>query len=337
MLDAYLKELAKVQTANRAPAAVSQPAMPKPVVAPAVTAVSPGPTAASPGPVASAGGMATQALTPPEAKQRARWLLHEGRENLLRGNYELAQAKVDEARTLEVQWGLFDDTPDKLQEDISKERPTVVAKAARADAGQPHDRQTAKAKLRQARAMMNDRQFEQAEALALEVKKWGLSYGLFDDTPDKVAAAARALRRRDKIRGLPPREKSSQGVYDYLVQEARQSIKAGRLDEAEEKARKAQRMGVVPGLETDRAESVLHEIAMIRAKNQPPAAPPDAGDGSTDPHGGESDGFAAGQCRGFRSAGQSYRRRRVAHNRPSRPANQRGRANRRTRARGPGR
>ncbi len=48
--------------------------------------------------------------------------------------------------------------------------------------------------------MLNNRQFEQAEALALEVKQWGMSYGLFEDTPDKVAAAARALRRRDKLR-----------------------------------------------------------------------------------------------------------------------------------------
>ena len=267
ILDAYLKELAGVRKATQAAPGGMPPAVtPTPVVAPAVTAASPGTPVASPGPVASAGGMTSQALSPPEAKQRARWLLHEGRENLLKGNYDLAQAKVDEARSLDVQWGLFDDTPDKLQEDISNVRPKVVAKAPGADAGQPHDRRTAKAKLREARAMMNDRQFEEAEALALEIKRWGLSYGLFDDTPDKVAAAARALRRRDKIRNLPPRERSSQGVYDELVQESRQYMKAGRLDEAEEKAKKAQRMGVVPGLETDRAESVLHEIAMIRAK-----------------------------------------------------------------------
>ena len=274
MLDAYLKELAKVRQAGTpAPAVVPQAAAVAAPVAPAVTAVAPGTTLASPGPVASAGGTARQALTPPEAKQRGRWLLHEGREHLLRGNYDLAQAKVDEARSLEVQWGLFDDTPDKLQEDISKVRPAPVATAPGSDAGQAHDRRTAKAKLQQARAMLNDRQFEQAEALALEVKRWGLSYGLFDDTPDKVAAAARALRRRDKIRNTPLRERSSQGVYDELVHESRQYMKAGRLDDAENKAKMAQRMGVVPGLEADRAESVLHDIAMLRAKGQPGAVP----------------------------------------------------------------
>ena len=274
MLDAYLKELAKVrQAGNPAPGVVPQAAAVAAPVAPATTAVAPGTALASPGPVASAGGPARQALTPPEAKQRGRWLLHEGREHLLRGNYDLAQAKVNEARSLEIQWGLFDDTPDKLQEDISKVRPAPVAAAPGSDAGLTHDRRMAKAKLQQARAMLNDRQFEQAEALALEVKRWGLSYGLFDDTPDKVAAAARALRRRDKIRNTPLRERSSQGVYDELVHESRQYMKAGRLDDAETKAKMAQRMGVVPGLEADRAESVLHDIAMLRAKGQPSAEP----------------------------------------------------------------
>ncbi len=109
------------------------------------------------------------------------------------------------------------------------------------------------------------------KSIALDVKRWGLTYGLFEDNPDKVAAAARALRRRDKIRNTPPREQSSQGVYDILVQESRQLMSVGKLDEAEAKARKAQRMNVVPPLTADRAEAVLHEIAMARAQKAPAA------------------------------------------------------------------
>ncbi len=44
-------------------------------------------------------------------------------------------------------------------------------------------------------------------------------------------------------------------------------MSVGKLDEAEAKARMAQRMNVVPPLTADRAESVLHEIAMARAQN----------------------------------------------------------------------
>ena len=53
-------------------------------------------------------------------------------------------------------------------------------------------------------------------------------------------------------------------------------MQVGKLDEAEAKARQAQRMNVVPPVTSDRAESVLHEIAMARAaKTQAtPAATP---------------------------------------------------------------
>ena len=50
-----------------------------------------------------------------------------------------------------------------------------------------------------------------------------------------------------------------------MVQESRELMKIGKLDEAEAKARQAQRMNVVPSLTADRAESVLHDIAMARA------------------------------------------------------------------------
>ena len=60
-----------------------------------------------------------------------------------------------------------------------------------------------------------------------------------------------------------------------LVRESRELVRNGKLDAAEAKARQAQRMNVVPAITADRAESVLHEIAMARAaKAQPgPVAP----------------------------------------------------------------
>ncbi len=107
----------------------------------------------------------------------------------------MAQQKVDEAEALDIKWGLFDDTPAKVTEEIKKARPRIAKPAASTAANQPHDRRTARDKLREARAALGNRQFEQAEAIALDVKGWGLTYGLFEDNPDKVAAAARALRR----------------------------------------------------------------------------------------------------------------------------------------------
>ena len=263
-LDAYLKELAKARSAltSRTASPSATPAVPagRPVAAAPAIGVRPAAaTAASP-------AVANQ--NPPasaETRQRGRWLLHEAREQLHLGNYDMAQRKVDEAEALDVKWGLFDDTPAKVTEEIKKAKPKIVSPTTNAAANQPHDRRAARTKLHEARSALANRQFEQAEAIALDVKKWGLTYGLLEDSPDKVAAAARALRRRDKLRNTPSREQSSQGVYDILVQESRQLISIGKLDEAESKARMAQRMNVVPPLTADRAESVLHEIAMARA------------------------------------------------------------------------
>ncbi len=67
---------------------------------------------------------------PLEVKQRGRWLLHEGREQLLRGNYDAAQQKAEEVRALDVHWGLFEDNPEKLEKDINKARPVPAAPRA---------------------------------------------------------------------------------------------------------------------------------------------------------------------------------------------------------------
>ena len=218
-------------------------------------------------------------VAPPRAdttdvKQKARWMLQAAREQVRQGNYDEATRMVAEVQAMDVKWGLFDDTPAKVTETIEKARPKATA--ATEATGGPRTQQQAKAKLKEARAALQNNQFEQAEAIALDVKSWGLSYGIFEDNPDKVAAAARALRRRDSIRTAGPKEQPSQGIYDILVQEARQMMAAGQLDEAEAKARQAQRMNVVPSLTADRAEAVLHDLAMVQARSTPAGAAPTA-------------------------------------------------------------
>ena len=68
--------------------------------------------------------------------------------------------------------------------------------------------------------------------------------------PAHCGGATRSvIRRRETNRAM--------AVYDMMVQESRELVKIGKLDEAEAKARQAQRMNVVPSLTSDRAESVL--------------------------------------------------------------------------------
>jgi type II secretory pathway component GspD/PulD (secretin) len=283
VLDAYVSEMAKAPVGGGAPAPSAAPApAPVAVAAPEPSPAqvqAPAPALAAADASASADPAVTNAVAAPgqapsaipvpappagaDTKAQARWLLAAAREQTRAGNYDDAEAKVAQARALNVRWGLFDDTPDKVARDLSRARPRVIASDPAAS--QARDRHAARARLKEARAALSAKQFEQAEAIALEVKGWNLSYGMFEDNPDKVANAARALRRRDAIRNGNPRELPSQGVYDILVQEARQLSAAGKLDEAEAKAKKAQRMNIVPSLTADRAEAVLHDIAMARA------------------------------------------------------------------------
>src|SRR5262249_40578928 len=151
-------------------------------------------------------------------KQKARWMLQSAREQIRQGNYDEAGKLVAQVRTMNVHWGLFDDTPDKVTTDLDKAPPKGTTPSAVAT-NQPRDHRAAKARLKEARAALANNQFELAESIALDVKSWNLNYGWIEDSPEKVAAAARALRRRDQLRSRGPRDQSSPGVYDVLVQE----------------------------------------------------------------------------------------------------------------------
>ena len=231
MLDAYLRELAKVQGSMPAaamPVAAAPGGTRRPLRWPRhpVSAAAPAPAVAAPT-IPSSPTAANLATSPAETKQRGRWLLHEGREQLLKGNYDAAQQKADEARALDVHWGLFDDTPEKLEQEIIKARPKYTPAVGGAEANLPHDRRTAKLKLREARTLLDNQQYEQAEALALEVKKWGLSYSFLEDNSrqgGRRRPGAPAPARRSGT--LPAREQPSQGVYDELVRTSRELMKA---------------------------------------------------------------------------------------------------------------
>ena len=207
-------------------------------------------------------------LSSADAKQKGRWLLFQAREALKVGDYKKADDFVAQARALKVSWGLFDDTPAKLTADLEKARPKTADGSTKSAKGSKRE---AKQMLKQAHDLMNKGKFEQAEAIALEVDSWGYRYGMLEDNPAKVGAAARALRQRDVLRGkgstkdAPP----SLAIYDNLVHEARELMKQGKYSAAEKKARDAMAMNVVPGLTSDRAESVLADRAGRRGDRGP--------------------------------------------------------------------
>lgn len=200
-------------------------------------------------------------------KQAARWKLKQAREALGLGRITEAEQLLGEARAMDVHWGLFDDTPDRVAKAIEAARPA-------ADQGARGEKADALAKIEEARRLMSAGQIDRAESIALEVSSWGHRYGMFEDSPEKVITAVRAVRRRDEVRQAGTVSGTAQDLYEAAVREARVALNEGRLDDAEQKATAARRMNVVPTLTSDRAESILNDVAMIRARQQGGAGTP---------------------------------------------------------------
>ena len=202
------------------------------------------------------------------SKQQAAWMLKAAREQLSMGNFDQAAQIVAQVKGMNIKWTLFDDTPAKVEGDLEKLRPRAAIAQATGD------RRQARAKLKDARTALESGDFQRAETLALEVNSWGLSYGLMEDNPNKVISAARVLRRRsENSRGHSPLQ--NEDVYATLVKQARESMAAGRYEEAQLHAQKALSLGVVPSVTADRAESVLNDLAMMKSPQPGVATPAD--------------------------------------------------------------
>jgi type II secretory pathway component GspD/PulD (secretin) len=202
------------------------------------------------------------------SKQQALWMLKSARQQMSMGNYDQATQLLSQVKAMSVKWTLFDDTPAKVESDMAKLRPnTVVARAT-------GDRRQARARLKEARDMLQSGDYQRAEQIAIEVNSWGLSYGLLEDNPNKVVSAARALRKReDHSRGAAGVR--NEEAYASLVRQAREHMAAGDFAGAEQHAQKALALGVVPSVTADRAESVLSELSFMRAPKAGGAVPHD--------------------------------------------------------------
>ncbi|GIW87369.1 MAG: hypothetical protein KatS3mg108_1693 [Isosphaeraceae bacterium] len=198
--------------------------------------------------------------TSASAKQQATWLLKSAREQMALGNFDQAAQYLAQAKAMNVRWTLFDDTPTKVEADLSRLRGQATAAAPAVS-----DRRQAREKIKEARAALAAGDVDRAEAIATEVANSPIKLGVLEDNPSKVLAACQAVRRRGQSRRGGSAITQSEDLYNTLVAEARQLQAAGRFDEAEARARQAQQLNVVPSLAADRAEAVLADLATARA------------------------------------------------------------------------
>jgi hypothetical protein len=132
-------------------------------------------------------------------KEKARWLMQLAREQIYKGHYDLAEQAIAEAKSMDVKWTVFDETPEKMTEALLKAK-DKKAKETTNPTDQPRDRRASKIRLRDARAALAGNDLDRAESIAREVKSWQLSYGFFDDTPERVSAAVADARHREAVR-----------------------------------------------------------------------------------------------------------------------------------------
>ncbi len=156
-----------------------------------------------------------------DVKQKARWLVQQARSQIFHGELDAAADSIARADTLNAKWTRFDDTPAKVAESLNQARlrapGTGPAPAPDADPSRPRDRRASQALLKSARSALAGHKFESAEAIVRDVQSWGLRYGLFDDTPEKVAAAVEVARRQAATKDSGLMEGMIPGVPDQAA------------------------------------------------------------------------------------------------------------------------
>ncbi|MCS6850562.1 MAG: hypothetical protein NZ700_05260 [Gemmataceae bacterium] len=128
-------------------------------------------------------------------KTDPRFLLRKGRELFAAGKLDEARETAQRARLASQpsDWGLFEDSPDKLLNDIRK-------------AQAKHDQEESARLLAEARRDLEKGNLDEAEKKALRAKRLHGEYSIwhFGDRPDKVLAEVEAIRARNRKTKLPP-------------------------------------------------------------------------------------------------------------------------------------
>ena len=223
-------------------------------------------------------------------------LLTEAREDIRRGDLDVARQKVDQARDTDVEYGNFDIRPEHVLADLARKQAAspkgpsetfaVVQRPAKpswteTEAPAPRGAQTIapqgesdlKAQAQElvalARECLDNGQLEEARALAMEAQKLEVSSGLLDEHPEHVLADIERRTKSVLISGnrkkVIPAASSNEGQATHdealrLLREAQQSLRSGNLQIAKQKATQAAELDVAYAIFDDRPDLVLQEI-----------------------------------------------------------------------------
>jgi hypothetical protein len=237
----------------------------------------------------------TPATLPANANlNAARAILKQSKQALESGDLGRARQLALQAKSMNVTYQYWDETPDALLNQIEA-RASAQADPSKSKSGSakpgtagvpgvpPAD---PRALVKQGREALNAGKLDQAQSLALQASALGGSrWGLFEDSPSRLMADINSARTRQ-----------NKAAAASLLVEARQHLQNGNLDKAEECALKAERLHGPYSMWDlgDRPQKVLAAVQSMREANRvtrvptPPGVNPGK---SANPNGVQQTGY----------------------------------------------
>ncbi|MFQ3593422.1 MAG: hypothetical protein SNJ82_09595, partial [Gemmataceae bacterium] len=142
-----------------------------------------------------------------EREQAARNLIKQARSAMVAKKWAEARSHANKAAALNVKFGWWDDSPEKILADLDRlegeKEPSNLGSAKLSPSSSypvPRTKTEAVQLLADARKALTQGRIDEAAAMAQRCKSaTGLSWGLFEDTPDSVSRdVAKARQKRDR-------------------------------------------------------------------------------------------------------------------------------------------
>ena len=207
-------------------------------------------------------------------------LLKSARRALALRDVRRARGLVEQAQSLQVQYGVHDDSPARVETAIRKYEDFKAQPPERQNT-EAYRRQYVKLLMEQAQSLLQWQEFAEAERLAREASRQRVSYSSFELRPESLlqqidaarrqanpSAPASGLAGRFSAGGLAGRAAPSLAAKQKavsLVRQAREAIGSGDLNRAESLARQAERMQVPQSQFRPGEDSPARVIAEIRS------------------------------------------------------------------------
>ncbi len=198
-----------------------------------------------------------------QRQQQCKALCMQASQALAAGDVATAKKLTKQAEELKVNVAWFDEyTPAKLNEAIARAEKAGVRPGTMVAGTVPTDPKQA---VKEARAALDQGNLDRAEELCNSARLAKVSYGFFEDTPDKVLVDVR--KSREVVNGKKAAE---------LLVQARRLLDAGNFDEAEKCCAQSKMLkkeyGLMDGFGGERPDKLMLEIQQKKAvanRNKP--------------------------------------------------------------------